>query len=119
MPEIGAQSPHVVRRIYVYDHPDWPRFVGPTLADAERTLAATLSKADAWRALGGVVFASPFNNGSVSAGDVLGGSADYFTGPSNNGHVVGVGFTPGDGAGFAVTNGLTNSVMCSTSQGCH
>ena len=63
--------------------------------------------------------AGPFNTGSVSAGDLLGGSVDYFTGPSNNGQVVGVGFTAGEGAGFAVTNGLTNTVMCSTSQGCH
>jgi RHS repeat-associated protein len=63
--------------------------------------------------------AGPFNTGNLSAGEAMGGAVDYFTGSSADGQVFGMGFTFGEGEGISGVDGFTNTVMCSSSQGCH
>ena len=51
----------------------------------------------------------PFGNVSGHGGAAVGGSVDYFTGPSANGPVVGGGITIGAAAGASVSGAITNT----------
>jgi hypothetical protein len=60
-----------------------------------------------------------FDNFSIGAGDVVGGSIDGFYGPSPNGAVIGGGLTLGAGEGLSGTVMQTDTGVCTTSGGCH
>jgi hypothetical protein len=53
----------------------------------------------------------PFGAVSVNAGDVLGGSADAFAGPSPDGYVTGVGATGGFGMGISTSATITGTLV--------
>ena len=77
---------------------------GQVGASAEAGLSVQVSNAKTISDLTG-----PFFNGSLHAGVGVGGSLDYFTGPSANGQVTGGGITVGAAAGASASAGGTNT----------
>jgi RHS repeat-associated protein len=85
---------------YIYSGP------GVTLggASADAGISIQVSNAQTINDLSG-----PFLNASAHGGVGLGGSVDYFRGPSEHGQVSGVGVTVGAAVGASVTVGITNT----------
>jgi hypothetical protein len=81
-------------------------------ASAQGSLSIQVSNARTIYDLSG-----PFSNLSAHGGVGLGGSIDYFTGPSSNGPVTGGGVTLGVAAGVSASIAVTSTTVCGLS-GC-